>query len=301
METSSIDVRYPRIGAVGLGRMGSPIEAILSHTLTVRAFDIDAKREAVIPGIGCASSLSDLTTAIDVLVTVLPGPEELCQCMTDAFPALLPGTLWLDFTSGDPAVSRVLGEEAERRGIELVSAPMAGSVAEAAAGELVFFTSGTHGAVARALPILQALSGEDGVRRAGSRVEDAQIVKLLANGLWFANAVATSEALLIGQGLGLATADLHSLLQGSADGSRFLDEHLVRLLDGDYLETLGIVRVVEELNTIRTMSEAAGVTTPLLNTSRQLHHAAFDRFGPAIGELLAVKLLEEAAGRPLRR
>ena len=178
---------------------------------------------------------------------------------------------------------------------------MGGSVPQASAGELIFFVSGADGAVERALGILRELAARDGVRRAGSRPEDGQIVKLLANGLWFANAVAASEAMLIGQELGLATGNLHDLLRTSAGGSRFIDEHLGMLLDGDYLETFGIDRVVEELDTVSAMARDARVTTPMLDASAVQHRAALSRFGPALGELLAVKLLEEQAGRLLRR
>lgn len=184
--------------------------------------------------------------------------------------------------------------------MDTVSAPMGGSVAEAKAGELILYASGADEAVQRASPILEMLARADGVRRAGRRAEDGQIVKLLANALWFANAVAASEAMLVGQGLGLVVEDLHGLLRQSAGGSRFLDDYLSRLLAGDYMVSFGIDRVVEELDTVQSMGRAAHVTTPILDSSARLHRAALDRFGPVLGELLAVKLLESDAGRQLR-
>ena len=281
--------------------MGTPIVRALSNRFPVFAFDTDPRRQSAVPGGLWAASMKNLAAVADVVVTVLPGPGELHECMTEAIPALRPGTLWLDLTSGDPEVTRQLAEEAQHHDVEAVAAPMGGSVAEAAAGDLVFFVSGTDAAVARAHPILEVLSGPGGVRRAGARVEDGQIVKLLANGLWFANAVAASEAMLIGQGLGLAPGDLHELLRDSAGGSRFLEEHAGRLLNGDYLATFRFDRVVEELDTITAMGVAAQVSTPVLDTSARLHHTALERFGPALGELLAVKMLEEEARRRLRR
>ncbi len=208
--------------------------------------------------------------------------------------------MWLDLTSGDPAATRELAAQAAQRGVDTVSAPMGGSVAEAKAGELILYASGADEAVQRASPILEMLARADGVRRAGRRAEDGQIVKLLANALWFANAVAASEAMLVGQGLGLVVEDLHGLLRQSAGGSRFLDDYLSRLLAGDYMVSFGIDRVVEELDTVQSMGRAAHVTTPILDSSARLHRAALDRFGPVLGELLAVKLLESDAGRQLR-
>jgi 3-hydroxyisobutyrate dehydrogenase-like beta-hydroxyacid dehydrogenase len=280
--------------------MGAPIAQRLSSRFAVTVFDIDPQRAAVVPACRRSSSATDAGRSADVLMTVLPGPEELRRCMNDLLPTLRPGTLWLDLTSGDPAMTRELAGNASRHTIDLVSAPMGGTVTEATTGNLMFFVSGPADAVARATPILHALSHESGIRQAGPRAEDGQIVKLLANGLWFAHAVAASEAMLIGQALGVPVRVLHRLLRDSAGGSRFIDEHLPRLLTGDYLDTFGIDRVVEELDTIAAMRTTAGVTTPLLDASAHLHRAALDRYGPALGELLAVKLLEEHAGQQLR-
>lgn len=56
----------------------------------------------------------------------------------------------------------------------------------------------------------------------------------------------------------------------------------------------------EELDTISTMARNAAVPSPVLDASREQHRLALDGFGPALGELLAVKLLEEQAGQHLR-
>lgn len=291
----------PTIGIVGVGLMGEPIARALGSTFIVAAFDIDPERAVIAPNLEWKASVGELALAADVLVTVLPGPGELSSTMTTALPLLRRGALWLDLTSGDPAASRDLAARASVLGVDMVSAPMGGSVAEASNRELTFFVSGDDRAVARAMPVLAQLSRPDGVRRSGSRAEDGQIVKLLANSLWFANALAASEAMLIGQGLGLAPADLHRLLRDSAGGSRYLDAHAERLLDGDYLTTFGIDRVVEELRAVAAMGRATRTPTPMLDVSESMHEAALRRFGPELGELLAVKVLEEDAGRDLRR
>lgn len=290
----------PHIGVVGLGRMGAPIARRLLERYSVSISDIDMARRDDVPAGTWADSTRQLATASDVFITILPGPVELRACMAEALPSLRRGALWLDLTSGDPVVTRELAADASHRGVQTVSAPMGGSVREATAGELIFYASGADDAVQRAWPILETVARADGLRRAGTRAEDGQVVKLLANALWFANAVLASEAMLVGQGLGIAVDDLHGLLRESAGGSRFLDEHLHALLGGDYLESFGIDRVVEELDTVGSMSRAAGVTTPMLDSSAQLHRVALDRFGPVLGELLAVKLLETDAGRQLR-
>ncbi|PZF56187.1 hypothetical protein DEI92_15440 [Curtobacterium sp. MCBD17_034] len=291
------------LGVVGIGRMGA---ALLPHLVAlgpVLAHDIDPAREPDVLAAGArwAPTLAELLARVDVLVTVLPGPPELGAVMAEALPGLPAGALWLDLTSADPRTTRVLAAVAAGHGVDVVCAPMGGSVADATAAALTLFASGRPAAVERARPVLDALTVRGTVRHAGDRSEDGQVVKLLANALWFAHASAATEAMLVGQAMGLEPEHLHALLRTSAGGSVFMDRHLDRLLDGDDMTTFGVDRVVEELDTVAGLGREGGVPMPVLDASADVQRAALARYGPALGELLGARWLEERAGRRLQR
>jgi 3-hydroxyisobutyrate dehydrogenase len=290
------------VGLVGVGRMGTAILARLSVQHTVLAHDAAPGRRSAVLAAGAewVSDLRALGGRCTVLITVLPGPGELQQVMEAMLPRLRAGSLWIDCTSGDPRVTATLAAQARRRGMDVLSAPMGGSVAQAASGSLTFYISGPRRAVTRGRPILAELAADDGIRFVSERVEDSQTVKLLANALWFANAMAATEALLVGDGLGIEPERLRSLLQDGAGDSAALTNHLGRLLDGDYLETFGIDRVVEELRTVNELATVTETATPILDASEALHHAALREFGPTLGELLGARVLEARTGRLLR-
>jgi 3-hydroxyisobutyrate dehydrogenase-like beta-hydroxyacid dehydrogenase len=293
----------PCIGVVGLGRMGAAILPRLASTVRVEAHDIDAGRadQARRAGARWHADLRSLARGSDVFVTVLPGLVELEAVMAEVLPELGRGTLWIDLTSGDPRVTRDLAQAAEARGIDVVSAPMGGSIGEAQDGTLTFSVGGAAAAVARARPVLEVLSAPDGIRVAGGRPEDGQTTKLLANALWFANVAAAGEALLIGRALGLEPEHLHALLARSAGSSVALTDHLVRILDGDHLETFGVDRIVEELDTVQQLAVGAGVPAAVLTASAQLQRDALDAYGPVLGELLGTRLQGDRSGGGLRR
>jgi 3-hydroxyisobutyrate dehydrogenase-like beta-hydroxyacid dehydrogenase len=218
-----------------------------------------------------------------------------------ALGALGAGALWIDLTSGDPRVARELGREAAARGVDAVGAPMAGGPADAEAGTLGFFVGGAPDAVERALPVLHALGDPRRLERAGDEVGAGHVAKMLANTLWFGQVAAVTEALLIGHTQGLEPEQLAAILRRSAGGSAFIDRHLDHLLEGDYLETFGLDRVVEELDTVTSLAADAGLPVALTGLVAELHREALERFGPVDGELLVAKLLEERAGIRIRR
>lgn len=291
-----------RIGIIGIGRMGTGIVGRLTALSPVAAFDIDPTRRDAAEHVGATwmESITAIARSSDVLVTVLPGPGETGAVMREALPELDSGAVWIDLTSGDPGRTAALAEAAAQRDIEVVAAPMGGGPEDAAAGTLTFYVGGAPDAVDRATPILNRLSADGGIRRCGPRPSDGVVVKLLANALWFANAVAAAEALLIGAAHGLAPQHLQALLADSAGSSTALAEHLPAVFRDDYLATFNVDRVVEELDTVAALAGAASVSSPVLDASADVHRRALARFGPVLGELLGVRLAEETAGRDLR-
>jgi 3-hydroxyisobutyrate dehydrogenase len=290
-----------RIGVLGVGRMGAPIARNLAAAgFTVTVFDRDLER-STLAGAAIAGSASELARVSDILVTVLPGIPEIETAMAGPDPlveALSAGSLWLDLTSNDPRVARSIAERASARGVDSVGAPMAGGVDAAANGSLRFYAGGAPSAIDRARPVLEALGS---LEQVGDTIEAGYVAKLLANLLWFGQAIAVTEALLLGRALGLSPAALRDQLAASAGGSVFIDEYLDRLLDGDYLASFGIDRCVEELDTLVSLARGADVPFELSSTVARLHREALERFGAIDGELLGAKLLEERAGRTLRR
>lgn len=284
-----MDTGRQRVGLLGVGRMGRPIaSALVEAGYDLIAYDpVPGRTE----GITAAGSVAEVAAFADILVTVLPGTPELVAAMAEAAPALRPGSLWLDLTSSDPRA-------VESVGIETVGAPMGGGVGAAEKRRLRFFVGGAAAAVGRARPLLETLGTVDSI---GEAISDGYLAKLLANLLWFGQVVAVTEALLLGQSLGIPPLTLRRTLASSAGGSVFIDEYLDRLLDGDYLESFGIDRCVEELDILAELARAEGVPFEVSNTVARLHREALARFGAIDGELLAAKLLEERAGRQLRR
>jgi 3-hydroxyisobutyrate dehydrogenase-like beta-hydroxyacid dehydrogenase len=162
---------------------------------------------------------------------------------------------------------------------------------------LRFFVGGAADHVARVEPLLAALGSIDHV---GEWVGAGHAAKLLANLLWFGQVAAVAEVLLLGQSLGIEPVRLRDSLATSAGGSRFIDDYVDSLLEGDYLEHFGLDRVVEELEILEALAVDADVPFELSATVTRLHREALARFGAVDGELLVAKLLEERAGRTLR-
>lgn len=293
-----------RLGIIGLGRMGLPIAQRLAGAgYSVSVWDTNDDRMALAAGFGAirADSAMNLAAGVDLLLTVLPGAAEAREVLIDGgmLDSLRAGCCWLDLTSNDPRVSALAAEGAAARGVDSVAAPMGGGPVAATDGTLTFFVAGAPSGVARVQPVLLRL-GTPGPSM-GAAVASAHTAKLIANSLWFSQVVAVTEAFLVAQSLGLGADELTAAIEASAGKSEFTTRSLDALLDGEYLETFGIDRVVEELDILRDLAVDAATPYALGTLVAALHREALATYGPIPGELLAARLLEDRAGTTVRR
>lgn len=273
--------------------MGLPVcTRLVGAGFDVIASDRDANRQAEVEAAGArwADSVELAAGESDVLVTVLPGSGELVDVMAPLLPQLRPQTAWVDLTSAAPQVGAPLRALAD--GIECLDAPMGGGPGAARAGTLELFVGGDRETVERHRPILETLGRIQHVGPPGA----GYVVKLLVNLLWFGQAVATGEALILARKAGLDLSTVRDALASSAADSRFVREDLDALFAGDYMTEFGLDRCCEELDAVVRLAAELDIPFEHSSVVRDLYAQALEQYGPTDGELLAVKLLEARSG-----
>lgn len=316
---------------IGAGRMGLPIcERLMKagHLVTVH----DIRPEVADRIHDCGAQWQPLRSALrpEMVITVLPGSPELQQVMegdgagseapgtgsggpaatvppgsslpgSSALPdrsagllqTLAPGTIWLDLTSADPDLGIRLAAAAEAAGLVALEAPMGGGVSAARTGELTLYAGGPASALDACWPVLETIAGRIvHLGPAGS----GYLTKLMVNVLWFSQAVATTEVLLLAERSGIGAARLRNALAGGPADGRFIAEYLPKLIARDPVADFGLDRVVEELDSLVEVAESRGVPFELGRLVADLHEQALSQFGPVDGELLVAEYLRGAQG-----
>jgi len=193
-----------RIGFIGLGNMGGGMAANLAKSgHDVRAFDLskdalDRAKEA-----GCLPVESAVAAAEDAeaIVTMLPAGKHVADVYRGSLFDSAPKTaLLIDCSTIDVATARDVASEAVAKGLAAVDAPVSGGIAAANAGTLTFMVGGSGAAFERAEPILSQMG--KAVIHAGASGA-GQAAKICNNMILGATMIATCEAFLLAQKLGL--------------------------------------------------------------------------------------------------
>jgi 3-hydroxyisobutyrate dehydrogenase len=293
------------IGFVGTGRMGLPMCVnLVAAGYEVTAADARPQLETAVLECGARwrSRPADVAEGADLVITMLPGPREVRDVMAGpggVLAAMPNSAVWIDMTSNSPVAGRALASDANARGIGVLDAPVGGGIPAARAGTLQLFVGGDPGLLERCRPVLEALAEPRRIAHIGGNGA-GYTAKLLVNLLWFGQAVATAEALLVARRAGIDLDVLRQALAASAASSAFIREDLGALLDGDYLTSFGLDRCCDELAAVVSLADELGMPCELARQVERAYQRALGRYGPVDGELLAVALLEEEAGIRLR-
>ena len=207
------------LGFVGLGVMGSGMCAnlIAKSGATVLAYDpveacLDAAVEA---GAQRASGVADVGEQAEIVFLSLPSIHEVeAVCGQLVAGARRPRVI-VDMSTSDVSGTRLLANQLDLQGVQLVDAPVARMRQAAKDGTLLITVGASGGQFAELEPFLSCM-GTD-IVAAGS-VGNGQVIKILNNMVLFLTMNALAEAMTIGRKAGVDGKLLfETLALGSAD------------------------------------------------------------------------------------
>jgi 3-hydroxyisobutyrate dehydrogenase len=272
-----------RVGLVGLGRMGMSLCARLTDCgFVVAATDIqDALRDELPPGATWSLTVSAVARDADVLITTLPDAGAVSAIASEVGPVLAADAIWIEMSTASPQASVDVSRATP--GTRVLDAPVSGAPDDARRGALLTFVGGAAADLTAARPGLNRLA--DRVVHVGPR-GTGYMLKLLANLLWFEQAVAIAEVLTVAKRAGIDLDVLREAVGLSASASRFRDVDADALLDGDDLTSFSLARCCEQLAGICAVADHLNVPFNLAAHVSRIHHQALERYGDVDGELL---------------
>ena len=217
-----------RIGFIGVGTMGLPMAVnLVKKGFTVTAFDLNpaAVQAAAGAGMTAAASAAEAVAGADLVITMLPSSPHVESAFTGDGGVLMAarkGTLCVDMSTIDPAVTRRLAAAAAERGLRFVDAPVSGGVPRATDGTLAIMVGGAPADFEAARPALAAMGAN--VIHVGP-VGSGEVAKLCNNLIAGVAAVAVSEAFRIAEGFGVDPKVITEVIAKSS-GNTWVMEHM---------------------------------------------------------------------------
>jgi 3-hydroxyisobutyrate dehydrogenase-like beta-hydroxyacid dehydrogenase len=288
-----------KIGYIGLGNMGGPMAAnLVKSGCDVVVYDLEQGKIDQLAALGATAAASgeEVAAQVDVLFTSLPEPRHVAASVPALIEVMQTGSVWVDLTTNDRDLLLQLAEQARSRNVAVVEAPVTGAVDGARLGKLTFFVGGDKATIERVRPYLEMMGKvvECGPLGTGN------VVKLITNQIWFINAAAIGEGLVLGKKAGLDLLVLWEALKNSV-GDTFVVRHDVpSIFDGHYDPSFSLDLCCKDLRLLKELGEQTATQMDMTLLARDKFEEARATFGGDAAELLVCKLVEEASDTDLR-
>jgi len=292
-----------RVGFIGLGLMGKPMARNLlgaGYPLTVHSRSEPPVDELVAEGASRASTPADVAAASDVTITMLPDTPDVEQVLfgadgvAEGAPA---GSLVVDMSTIDPIATRAFAERLDDVGVTMLDAPVSGGEVGAVAGTLSIMVGGPDDAFERARPLFNVMGST--VVHVGS-AGAGQVTKT-CNQLVVGSAVeAVAEALVLAAKAGVDPARVREALLGGFAGSKVLELHGQRMLDGAFEPGFRAALMAKDGRIVVTAAERLGSPVPAFRAVAERLEAMLPAGRGELDYAALVTLLEDEAGRTVR-
>ncbi|WP_336862781.1 NAD(P)-dependent oxidoreductase [Peribacillus frigoritolerans] len=262
------------IGFIGLGVMGKSMASHLlkaGYEVFVYTRTKDKASELLSQGAKWAAAPKEIAQKANVIISMVGYPsdvEEIYLGENGLIENGKQGTYLIDMTTSTPTLAVKIAEEAKKRGMESLDAPVSGGDIGARDAKLTIMAGGSSEAFEAVRPIFDIL-GSNVVHQgpAGS----GQHTKMCNQIAIASNMIGVTEAISYAKKAGLdPDRVLRSISSGSA-GSWSLSNLVPRMVEGDFEPGFYIKHFIKDMKIALDEAERMGMDAPGLSLSKSLY------------------------------
>lgn len=262
------------IGFIGTGVMG---KSIAGHLLTAgypvivytrtraKATDLLEK------GAQWADSPKEIAERANVVFTMVGYPrdvEEIYFGENGLISNGKQGSFLIDMTTSSPSLAASIFEEAHKKGIYALDAPVSGGDIGAKEAKLSIMVGGARKAFEEILPLLEKVGTNivyQGKAGSGQHTKMANQIAIASN------MIGVTEAIVYAEKAGLDPDNVLKSIATGAAGSWSLSNLVPRMLKGDFAPGFYIKHMIKDMKIAQAESEKMGMATPGLDLSKSLY------------------------------
>jgi 3-hydroxyisobutyrate dehydrogenase-like beta-hydroxyacid dehydrogenase len=267
-----------KIGFIGLGIMGSRMAANLAHgnhhLLIYNRTREKADSLLKMENVSWKDSPREIAKEAEILFTMLSAPKAVQNVALGNqgfLAAMNKGQMWIDCSTVNPSFSRAMAEECRKRDISFIDAPVAGTLGPAERGELLILAGGEKQDIEKCQPLLDLIGKKTlHVGEAGMGTSLKMVLNLLLGQAMYA----FSEAMVLGESLGITRDRLLDALLGSAVVAPFISQKKEKLMGKNQETEFPLQWMHKDLYLVAQTAAETGTFLPAGNLIKEIYQLA---------------------------
>jgi 3-hydroxyisobutyrate dehydrogenase len=284
MPVKKLNTLNTRVGFIGLGLMGSRLTrrlhsmgwSILAWNRSPESAD-ELRKE----GIAIAESMAKLAAESDVILSSLANDAAVSSVYLDnggVFSAAEPGTVILEMSTISPELSRLLHQEARKRGINFLDVAISGSTPAVEAGTITLLAGGDANTFEQCISIYESIAKQWFLIGPGS---SGIQMKLVVNLLLSLDMQSIAEAVSFGEHLQIDRSILLDVLSRTAVVPPAFVGKFQKIKRRDYSPEFPLRLMSKDMDLIMNAAKSSGANLPAAAVAHSVLTAAV----PSSGDL----------------
>ncbi len=255
-----------KIGFIGLGIMGKPMVKNLMKNGYTDVLVNNRSRAAVDEVVACgakAATNEEIGRECDVVMTMLPNSPQVKEVMLGeggVASFMKEGSVFIDMSSINPVASKEIAAELEKRGVEMLDAPVSGGEPKAIDGSLSFMVGGKQEVFDTYKPLLLTMGAS--VVRCGE-VGAGNTTKLANQIIVACNIQALAEAMMLAKKAGVDPQLVFEAIRGGLAGSTVMNAKAPMMIEGNDKPGFKIDLHIKDLNNALDCAHTVGSPVPM--------------------------------------
>ncbi|WP_436375571.1 NAD(P)-dependent oxidoreductase [Cytobacillus sp. BC1816] len=262
------------IGFVGTGVMGKSMAGHLlkaGYPLVVYTRTKEKASELIENGAEWAETPLEVAKKANVIITIVGYPADVEEVYLGENGIITNGrenTYVIDMTTSTPTLAKRIYEEAGKKGMHAIDAPVSGGDIGARHAKLSIMAGGDRDAFLAVEPIFNLLGTNivyQGKAGAGQHTKMCNQIAIASN------MIGVCEAVVYAEKAGLDPRTVLQSISSGAAGSWSLSNLAPRIIDGNFEPGFYIKHFIKDMNIALDEAEAMGIMTPGLALAKKMY------------------------------
>jgi 3-hydroxyisobutyrate dehydrogenase len=262
------------IGFIGLGVMGNSMAKNLmkaGYSLVISTRTKDKASELMEQGAKWLDSTREVAEVANIVITMVGYPTDVEEVYLGADGLIAncsKNTYLIDMTTSTPTLAKKIYQEARKRDVHALDAPVSGGDIGAREAKLAIMVGGDLEAFTSVLPVLEIL-GTNIVHQGGAGA--GQHTKMCNQIAIASNMIGVCEAIVYAEKAGLNPEKVLQTISSGAAGSWSLSNLAPRILQGNFEPGFYIKHFIKDMKIALDEAESLGIEVPGLSLAKKMY------------------------------
>jgi 2-hydroxy-3-oxopropionate reductase len=257
-----------KVGIIGTGLMGFPMAINIAKKYELKAFNrtFDKMKDLEKHEINLCSTLDNLCKDTDVIISMLPGDEEVLETVSQVKKNIKPNSVFVDMSSTKVSTANECYKVLIESNSHFIDAPVSGGPEGAKSGSLAIMAGGEQNAFLKIKPILETMGKATLLGPNGS----GQVAKLCNQIIVNITIGAVAEAILLCEKNGTDPNKFITAVSGGFADSKILKIHGQRMIDKNFIAGGKNITLLKDMTNILESASKKKLNLPISKLIRNM-------------------------------